>query len=347
MKQARKSCFCLISIMLVIGLSGCIFTPANPDCALPENFCVGLVTDVGKIDDQALNQMAWEGVQRAEKNLAAHITYIETVDTRDYGKNIATFADAGYDVIVTVGYGQGKATFDAAWKYRRTKFIAVDQPLGPEKTIPENLSGLTFPEDQAGFLAGALAALMTKTNKIGAVCGPDSFPPAWRYCEGFKAGAKYANSAVVASTLYHNEIAFNDSLADPKWDAAAANTLIDGGADIIFGADSYGENGAASAAAARSVYAIGVNTDQYLILRDARNSMLSSAMKKVAVGVFELIKAARNKTFQGGNITGKVEFAPFHDLANQVSADVRTRMAEIENDLADGTLETGVLSQKP
>ena len=90
---------------------------AEGDCTSEETFCVGLVTDVGEIDDKSFNQSAWEGALRAEAELGAQVDYIETVDAKDYGANIALFADAGYDVIVTVGFALGDATVEAALAY--------------------------------------------------------------------------------------------------------------------------------------------------------------------------------------------------------------------------------------
>ena len=132
--------------------------PAKPDCSKPETFCVGLVTDVGKIDDKSFNQSTWEGVQQAQKDLGAIVQYIETTDPKDYEKNISTFAEEKYDVIVTVGFALGEATTAAAKKYPDIKFIGVDQS---QSEAVANLAGLVFPEDKAGFLVGALAAMMT------------------------------------------------------------------------------------------------------------------------------------------------------------------------------------------
>ena len=134
---------------------------------------MGLVTDVGKIDDKSFNQSAWEGVQRAQKELGAEVKYIETTDPKDYQKNIAQFADAGYDVIVTVGFALGEDTYLAAKKYPKVKFIGVDQVQFKDDTHPDiplaNVVGLIFEEDKAGYLAGALAALMSKSGTIGSV----------------------------------------------------------------------------------------------------------------------------------------------------------------------------------
>ena len=100
---------------------------AEGDCASEELFCVGLVTDVGEIDDKSFNQSAYEGVLRAEEELGAQVDYIETSDAKDYNANIALFAEAGYDVIVTVGFALGDATLEAAAAYPDINFIGVDQ----------------------------------------------------------------------------------------------------------------------------------------------------------------------------------------------------------------------------
>src|SRR5439155_10469488 len=102
---------------------------------------VGLVTDVGKIDDKSFNQSAWEGVQRAQKELNAQIKFIETTDPKDYAKNIDQFGQDNYDVIVTVGFAIGQATAEAARKYPKIKFIGVDQFQEKES---DNLAGLIF-----------------------------------------------------------------------------------------------------------------------------------------------------------------------------------------------------------
>src|SRR5204862_4265967 len=115
---------------------------------------VGVVTDVGKIDDKSFNQSAWEGVQRAQKELGAQIKFVETTDPKDYAKNIDQFAQDNYDVVVTVGFALGQATQEAAQKYTKIKFIGVDQ--FQDKDI-QNLAGLTFNDDKAGYLAGYLA----------------------------------------------------------------------------------------------------------------------------------------------------------------------------------------------
>src|SRR5687768_5906753 len=176
----------LYSLMAAFFLTGIFLpacAPARPNCESQEIFCVGLVTDIGKINDRSFNQSAWKGVQQAQEELGALVQYIETADVKDSYKNIATFANEDYDVIVTVGFNLRDATRQAAETYPNIKFIGVDQDQfeGPL----ENVAGLVFPEDQAGFLVGALAAMMSETHKVGAVCATDAVPPVWRLGEGF------------------------------------------------------------------------------------------------------------------------------------------------------------------
>src|ERR1041385_1477098 len=156
-------------------------SPQAANCANKDLFCVGLVTDIGKINDKSFNQSCWEGLQQAQKELGARIEYIETTNVKDYAKNIATFGDAGFDVIVTCGFNLDEATLAAAKLYPDTDFIGVDQ--FQTETV-HGVAGLNFPEDQAGFLVGALAAMMSKTHIIGAVCGPEEVPPVWQLGEG-------------------------------------------------------------------------------------------------------------------------------------------------------------------
>ena len=310
---------------------------------------MGLVTDIGQINDRGFNQSAWRGVQQAQEELGALVQYIETSDARDYSKNIATFANENYDVIVTVGFNLREATRVAAEMYPDVKFIGVDQDQfeGPV----DNVAGLVFPEDYAGFLVGALAAMMSETHMVGAVCASDDIPPVWRLGEGFRAGAAYADEMTGISTdvlvLYHNDVSFDTTFVDPEWGAASADAMAKEGVDVVFGCGGITGNGALVAAAEAGLYTIGVDTDQYLTLPEAAPRMLSSAMKLITPGVFELIQLAQNDSFPGGNYLGDVSYAPFHDLDNQVPQDVKMTMEEIHAGLLDGSIETHVPSEKP
>ena len=337
----------VVFLIPIFLLSAC--APARPNCESEEVFCVGLVTDIGKINDRSFNQSAWQGVQRAQEELGALVQYIETADVRDSYKNITTFANENYDVIVTVGFNLRESTHTAAEAYPDIKFIGVDQDQFEENL--ENVAGLVFPEDQAGFLVGALAALMSETHKVGAVCATDDIPPVWRLGEGYKAGAAYADEEKGIKTdvlvMYHNDVSFETTFVDPEWGETSANAMVKEGVDVIFGCGGVTGNGAITAAARAGIYAIGVDTDQYLTLPEVAPRMLSSAMKLITPGVFELLQSARNGSFPSGNYLGHATYAPFHDLDNQVPAEVKATMEQINTGLLDGSIDPNVPSEKP
>jgi len=341
---------------IVVSLLAATFLPAcsstTPDCTRPEIVCVGLVTGVGRVDDHAFNQSAWADVQQAQgEDLVQLAHYIESMDARDYDENIAVFADAGYDVIVTVGSALGQATTASAEEYLQVYFIGVDQfqEAGAEKP---NLAGLVFPEDQAGFLAGALAAQMTATGKVGAVLGADAYSPVWRYGEGFRAGARYFNPEIEVIVVYHNDADFDEASFDPDWGATTAYTMVDEGVDVLFGGSGTTGDGAVVAAAQRGIYAIGAEMDQYYLQLEAAPLLLSSAVKLVKPGTYALIVLARDaqagtSAFPGGNYSGECSYAPFHDLDSQVPAEVKTRMEKINQGLHEDTIKTEVPPTKP
>ena len=146
--------------------------------------------------------------------------------------------------------------------------------------------------------------------------------------------------------MYHSDVGFDKTFTDPEWGAATAKSMMDQGADAIFGCGGITGNGAITAAAQAGAYAIGVDTDQYLTLPEAAPRMLSSAMKLIAPGVLELIRLSRENAFPSGNYYGNVGYAPFHDLDNEVSAEVRAEMEKINAGLLDGSIKTGVPPEK-
>jgi branched-chain amino acid transport system substrate-binding protein len=316
---------------------------SSQDCIKPDVFCVGLVTDIGTVDDKGFNQSAWEGVKIAkEKGLVQIAQIIETKNANDYVNNINVLADTGYDAIVTVGWPMTQATRDAALKYPKVLFIGVDQIA--EEPWPANLAGLNFPEDQAGFLVGALAAQMSKSGFITAICGPSEVPPVWRFGEGFRAGAAFADKQTgrktIVEVVYHelNDKAFSDF----EWGADIAKALVDKGADVVFGCGGVTGNGAVTAAAQAGRYAIGIDSDQYFTLPEAAPRMLSSAMKDITPGVFNLLESASYGSFKGGYRLGGVTYAPYHDLEPEVPAEVKIWMEDVFNGLKTGTIKTNL-----
>lgn len=308
---------------------------------------IGLVTDVGRVNDRSFNQSAWDGVVQAATALGLtegdDYKYIETQDSKDYADNIQQFVDAGFNVIVTVGFAMGEATAKAAAENPDVYFIGVDQFQG--EAIP-NVTGLVFNEDQSGFLAGALAAQMSKTGTIAAVLGTDLVPPVVAFKEGYELGAKYVNPEISLLSTYHpGEI--SQAFTDPEWGAATAKQALDQGADVIFGAGGQTGNGAlqevASApGAGTDVFCIGVDTDQWETLPAAHPCLISSAMKLITPSVIDLIDTyAADGTMTAGNYFGGAGLAPFHDFEDTIPQEVKDKLNEIAAGLADGSLTTG------
>jgi len=302
-----------------------------------------LVTDVGKIDDKSFNESGWNGLKRAEKDLKAAIKYIETIDAKDYEKNIALFGDEGYDAIVTMGFGLTDATRKMAPKYPKTMFIGVDQF---QVDVIPNVVGLIFSEEESGFLGGCLAGLLTKSNIVAQVLGTDVVPPVRYFKKGYDNGAVYCNPKVKVLSAYHPG-GLAKGFTDPDWGKQTALTMIAQKADVVFGAGGKTGNGALLAANEKGVLAIGVDTDQYYTLPEVKKVLVSSAMKMIDTAVFLAIKDVKDGKFQGGNKmndtkNGGVGLAPFHDLEAQVPAAVKAKLDEVYKGLAAGTVKTGV-----
>ena len=311
------------------------------DCPGADAFCIGLVTDTGKVDDKSFNQSAWEGALEAAAATGGYAKYVETVDPKDYENNINQFVQGGYDVIITVGFLMGEATVAAAQANTGVAFIGVDQFQG--EAIP-NLTGLVFNEDKAGYAAGYLAGLMTKTNKIGAVLGTDTVPPVVLFGEGYKAGALAANPAVDVTLVYHEP---NNAFNDPEWGAAESQKQLEQGADIIFGAGGNTGNGALieiakAPGAGESIFCIGVDTDQYNTVPQAAKCLLTSAEKKLTLGTKDLVVLAKDGKAPGGNFFGLTGLAPYHDTEAAVPDDVKKKVEEVIAGLDAGTIATDV-----
>ncbi|MCK5923164.1 MAG: BMP family ABC transporter substrate-binding protein, partial [Methylococcales bacterium] len=204
-----------------------------------------------------------------------------------------------------------------------------------------NVSGLIFPEDRAGFMGGALAAQLSESGTIASVLGTDLVPPVVAFGTGFENGAKYINPDINVITTYHPggmDVAF----VDPEWGATTAKQAIDQGADVIFGAGGKTGNGALiEVAGADGAYCIGVDSDQWETVPEAHPCLITSAMKLITPGVFGLIQNSNDGAFPAGNFLGEVGLADFHDFDSAVSDDIKATLAQLDTDLASGAMSTG------
>jgi basic membrane protein A len=315
---------------------------------------VGLVTDTGGVNDKSFNQSAWEGVQKAATEFGWDAQYIESKQPTDYEKNIDQFATENYDVIVTVGFLMGDATALKAKQYPNLKFAIIDNayfPTKDSKACPDtvkdcyddgglkNVTSLMFQEDEVGYLAGVLAAGMTKTGTVCTVSGMQ-IPPVERYVVGYQTGAKWYKPDTKTLNVYI------PSFTDPAKGKETGQSMIDQGCDVVFGVGGNTGNGGLLAAKEQGDMAIGVDVDQYNTYPEVKDALLSSAMKNVDVATYEYLKTIKDGTSKAGVVTatlknGGVGLAPFHDWDSKIPADVKAKIQEAKDGLIAGTLKTG------
>jgi len=334
----------LLLITLAIVLFSIPACTQSPDCFREEIFCAALVTDTRGLNDFGLNQDMWTGLQHSKADgVVDEIAYIESVDARDYEKNITFFVNKGYDVIVTSAIGLQDATLHSADLYPDSVFIGMNQ--ADEESVP-NFISVTFPEDQMGFFAGALAAHLTHTKIIGAVCEASGIDAMWRYCEGFRAGARYVDESVEVLVAYRDDGSREKLFIDEEWGFENGQNLIQDGADVIFAAGGETGVGALRAAAEAKIDAIGAERDQRTVLLtsgDQDSSVVTSVLGRASSTVQELMRRVKDGNLADAKSSsiGYVSFETF------VPENLVTEMDKILLGLLSGEIKTNVILQKP
>lgn len=289
---------------------GCVAFHAcvqSPTCFDGEIFCAAFVTDTHGINDYGINQDAWAGLQEAQKNgTTQQIEYIESIDSRDYQKNIDYFAQQGFDVIITSGIDLLDETLHSADLYPDSVFIGLNQSF--EETRP-NLISITFPEDQMGFAAGALAAQLSKTGLVAGVCESSGIDSMWRYCEGFRAGAAFLNPEIKVLVVYRDRSNSEKIFLDEVWGYETGRSLIKRGADIIFSAGGITGQGALRAAAEKNLYAIGTERNQMQALGENGSSVVTSLYGASRLEIEETLRFIKASFIQPIRI-GQIQFVP-------------------------------------
>ena len=260
-----------------------------------KTFKVGLVTDIGGLNDRGFNHLAYEGVQEAKAKLGIKFNVSLSSSNAEYVPNLTSFARGGYDLVIGVGFTEAQAIDTAAHLFPHTKFAIVDVDQTSEPHKPPNLLGLLFREQEVGYLAGYLAALEEKrlpgNDVIGSVGGQKQ-PPVDRFIAGYRAGAQAADPGITTLNAYSQDFVKQDVCK------TIALNQIQAGAGVVFQVAGGCGLGVIKAAADKNVWAIGVDADQSYI--DPRH-VLTSATKHVDVAVLKAIQAVVNGTFKGGN----------------------------------------------
>ncbi len=305
------------------------------------------VTDTGGIDDKSFNATAYKGVTDAVAQLGIEGKYLESQQQTDYEKNINLFLDEGCDLIVTVGFLLGDATKAAAEANPDQKFSIVDFAYDP--TLP-NVLGQVFNTQEAAFLAGYVAAAVTKTGKIGTF-GGIQIPPVTVFMDGFALGAAYYNSKhgtsvqVLGWDPATQTGLFTGNFESTDDGRAMGETLMDEGADIIMPvAGPVGLGTAAAVQERGGGYIVGVDTDWVVSNPDYAAITLTSVLKNMDVTTFNAIKSVLDGTFAGGVTVGTLEnggvgLAEFHNLDSMVSAELKAELEQVRADVIAGTVK--------
>lgn len=337
--------FMPVLFLLLVGTllaAACTTEPtAEPSPTPNPDYRLGLLTDVGSIRDGTFNGFAHQGASRAAEEYGLDFAYRESVDTEHYDLMIEELLADDRNIVVTVGFLMTEATRLAAEANPEVYFIGVDQ--FHDDTLP-NLVGLQFREDEGGFLAGALAGMITESGTV-AVLGGEEIPPVVRFVNGFINGVQYTNPAAVVLHVYA------ESFIDPEFGRAMAADFQAQGADVIFGAGGLTGSSGILAAAGAGVWVIGVDQDEYRTTfsegaLDGSDHILTSAIKRLDSAVYQAVASVLDGEFTNGVVTLAaadcgVTFAPFHDAAGAVPAAVQDRLTAIWRALAGGTLTTG------
>jgi basic membrane protein A len=256
---------------------------------------VGMVTDIGGLNDRSFNQLAYAGLKRAEKDMGVKIRVLTSKQNSDYVPNLSTLAQQRYDLVVGVGFLMAEAMNTVAKRFPQTNFAIIDASQTSLKAKPTNVRGLLFKEQEAGYLAGYLAGLYVKekggSKQVVSTVGGQKIPPVDHYIAGYQAGAKAANPQIETLNGYSQ-----DFVAQDKCKEEALNQIGEG-SQVVFQVAGQCGLGALDAAREKGVQGIGVDADQGHL----GSQIITSALKKVDVAVYDTAKAVQDDSFKGGS----------------------------------------------
>jgi len=269
-------------LVFCVGATACL-QPAFAE------FKVGLVLDRGGKDDKSFNTSAYEGAMQAQKKLGVFLKYVEVSDDNAFEPMLRALAQRDFDMIIGVGFAQKEAIKKVAAQFPNRHFAIVDS----EVDAP-NVRSLMFEEHEGAYLIGAIAAMTSKTGKIGFVGGMD-IPLIRRFAMGYEAGAKKINPEIVVLANYVGVT--SEAWNNPPKGKELAVSQYEGGADIIFAAAGASGLGVFDAAEEKKKFAIGVDANQNWT---KPGLILTSMLKRVDEAVFATIQETKAGKFSGG-----------------------------------------------
>ncbi len=319
MKKWLALLLVVVFVFAVVGCGGADTPPVVDDgeegvAPEPGDLRVGMVTDMGTIDDKSFNQGTWEGIQMAAGAFNLETKYLQPGGTTeaDYITEIGNLVDAGFNLIVCPGFKFETAIFDVQDRYPDAKFVIIDGYPHAGDWVPainDNVVSALFAEHESGFLAGLATALQLIEGEVGFIGGM-AVPAVQRFNWGFQQGILYANENY-GTTIEMNadNFIYQGTFDDVAAGQVIAATMFDKGVDAIFAAAGGVGVGAINEAKARAttgetVWIIGVDVDQYAegIYDGDMSIILTSAMKHIGALAYTMIEAAYNNAFPGGEM---------------------------------------------
>ena len=295
---------------------------------------VVLVTDINQLNDHGFNQLAYQGLKRAIRDLGIRGDVYQSASSQAYIPNLSTAARKHADLVISVGFDQATAIAKVAKQFPDTKFAIIDVDHNDLAGKPKNVEGLIFKEQEVGYLAGYLAGLVEKrsgkANTIGSVGGQKQ-PPVDRYIAGYQAGAKKADPGVKLLNAYSQ-----DWVDQAKCKQAALNQIA-AGASIVFQVAGGCGLGVLDAAKEKGVWGIGVDADQSYLGRQ----VLTSALKRVDTSVYSTIKQVLAGKFAGGTnavFSLKNNGVGLGKVSSQVPKSDVEQVQKIAKQIAAGTI---------
>ncbi len=304
-----------------------------------KQYKIGLVTDIGGLNDKSFNHLAFVGLEKAKADFGIKDDVIESHNGSEYVPNLTNFASKSYDLVIGVGFLMQEAVGTVSGQFPTVHFAIIDG-AGTDANFNDlkhsNVQSLYFKEQDAGAMVGAMAGWMEKNGKskmnhhvISAV-GGISIPPVNHYIAGYKWAAKMEDPSIQVLVGYSNDF------TDPAKCKGVAQSQINSRSDILFQVAGGCGLGVLQAAGQAGVYSIGVDADQ----KDADPSVIASALKKVDVATYTSIQNVVKGTFSGGALTFSIANAGAGYAVDNftVPADLKTELDKIEKQIHDGTL---------
>jgi basic membrane protein A len=343
----------LAALALAVTAAGCggdddegdETTPAatgGTETAAEEAISVGMVSDTGGLNDRGFNEFSINGFEQAQEELGVEGRVYTSESSDDYLPNLTAAVDDGHDLVIAIGFLIQPSVAEVAADATDVNFAGVDQFYGEEPdcggenqpvcALP-NVLGLQFPSEEAGYLAGIVAAMMSESGTISSV-GGIKIPPVDNWIAGFRQGARDTNPDIKLLNAYSQDFVDQAKCKEIALDQIAQ------GSDVVFQVAGDCGLGALDAACQEGVYGIGVDADQ----SGEGECVITSALKPLTLAVFETIRSVQDGTFQGGTnrFFGIEEFpdapllAPFTD---DVPQEVQDAVDEATQKLVSGEID--------